>query len=168
MVRVRIVVLLWPIFLLLSGLSSVGNNPTTMVDASSASMSDHAATGSIAAATKIAIQNWRRYGGSCPKAFRDVFEGKYFWKMPADVELDVGPAVIHPLPATYLKATEQGSGQTKITPLAAGRLNVEGYRGGLPFPNPSDDATPPVRALGPSFHRSVPFLRGGLRARRHC
>jgi hypothetical protein len=94
-----------------------------------------------------------------PEGIRDVFEGKCFWKMPADVELDVGPAVIHPLPATYLKATEQGSGQTKITPLAAGRLNIEGYRGGLPFPNPSDDATPPVRALGPSFHRSVPFLR---------
>jgi hypothetical protein len=31
----------------------------------------------------------------------------YFWKMPPDVEIDVGPTIIHPLPKGYLNATEK-------------------------------------------------------------
>jgi hypothetical protein len=91
----------------------------------------------IAPGTTITMRNWREYSEFMPDGMRELFEGKYFWKMPADVELDVGPTVIHPLPRSYLAATEQGRGQTKISMLPDGRLNIGGYRGGLPFPDPA-------------------------------
>jgi hypothetical protein len=71
-----------------------------------------------------------------PEGMRDLFEGKYFWKMPADVELDIGPTVVHPLPRSYLEATEQGSGQTKVTPLPDGRLNITRISRRNPLPEP--------------------------------
>lgn len=139
MVRMGIAALLWPIFFLLSGLSCAGNNSGPAVDADSfAATADHAVSGSIAPGTQITIQNWRQYSQFMPEGMRDLFEGKYFWKMPADVELDVGPTVIHPLPKSYLRATEQGRGRTELTSLPDGRLNIEGYSGGIPFPAPAE------------------------------
>jgi hypothetical protein len=126
--------------LLISNLSSAGNVSATGInDASVTATADHAASGSIAPGTRITMQNWRQYSQFMPNGMRELFQGKYFWKMPADVELDVGPTVIHPLPKGYLEATEQGRGHTKISSLPDGRLNIEEYRGGIPFP----DATEP-------------------------
>jgi len=126
--------------LLISNLSSAGDVSATGInDASVTATADHAASGSIAPGTRITMQNWRQYSQFMPDGMKELFEGKYFWKMPADVELDVGPTVIHPLPTGYLAATEQGRGHTKISSLPNGRLNIEEYRGGIPFP----DATEP-------------------------
>jgi hypothetical protein len=139
MVRVPIASLLWPIFFLLSGLSWAGNISGASADANGPhARADHAVSGSIAAGTQITIQNWRQYSQFMPQGMRDLFEGKYFWKIPANVELDVGPTVIHPLPRGYLQATEQRQGQTEITSLPDGRLNIDGYRGGMPFPDPAE------------------------------
>jgi hypothetical protein len=53
---------------------------------------------SIPPGTLITMQNWENYKQFMPDGMIWLFEGKYFWKMPPDVEIGVGPTVIHPLP----------------------------------------------------------------------
>ena len=97
-----------------------------------------AAAAQIAPGTKITMQNWNQYRQFMPDGMVDLFAGKYFWKMPADVEMEVGPTVIHPLPKGYLDATEKNRGQTKIVELPDGGLTIANYQGGSPFPDPAE------------------------------
>ena len=116
----------------------------TPATSSSASGNDAAAVPSdgaaatIAPGTRITMQNWQQYSQFMPDGMVDLFAGKYFWKMPADVEMDIGPTVINPLPRTYLEATEKYRGQTEIVQLPDGGLTLANYHGGLPFPNPAE------------------------------
>lgn len=87
--------------------------------------------------TRITMQNWRNYSQFMPDGMQALFAGQYHWKMPADVEIDVGPTIVHPLPKNYLAATEKYSEQVKLDDLPGGALTIENYRGGLPFPNPA-------------------------------
>jgi len=111
--------------------SRVSDKATTAV-----TTADHSMNNGIAPGTIITMQNWREYSQFMPDGMRELFDGKYFWKMPADVELNIGPTIIHPLPKGYLDATEQGGSQTRVSLLPDGRMNIEGYRGGMPFPDP--------------------------------
>ena len=77
---------------------------------------------SIPPGTRITMQNWENYKQFMPDGMIWLFEGKYFWKMPSDVEIDIGPTVIHPLPKTYREATERYSGQVEISGLPEGGL----------------------------------------------
>ena len=86
---------------------------------------DHAVSGSIAPGTQITIQNWRQYTQFMPEGMRDLFEGKYFWKMPADVELEI-PLFTRCPKITCRRASRDGVGPN----LPDGRLNFEGYGGG--------------------------------------
>ncbi|HKV54544.1 MAG TPA: DUF1329 domain-containing protein [Candidatus Binataceae bacterium] len=88
--------------------------------------------------TVITPQNWRRYDRFMPDGMIKLFEGVYPWKMPPDVEMDVGPTVIHPLPQGYLAASEKQGSQTKLVDLPGGGLTIVGYEGGIPFPVPSE------------------------------
>jgi hypothetical protein len=50
--------------------------------------------------TKMTMQNWRQYRRFMSDGIAVLFEGKYFWKIPADVEMDIGPTpTVTPLPA---------------------------------------------------------------------
>jgi Protein of unknown function (DUF1329) len=93
---------------------------------------------SIADGTTITIQNWQQYRRFLPDGMAALFEGKYAWKMPRDVAMEVGPTIIHPLPKSYMQATEMHSSQVKVVELPDGGLNLTGYQGGIPFPNPSE------------------------------
>jgi hypothetical protein len=86
----------------------------------------------------ITIQNWQKYRKYMPDGMAMLFEGKYFWKIPHDVEMEIGPTVVHPLPRNYRDATERYSGQVKLVELPGGHLTLSGYRGGAPFPNPAE------------------------------
>jgi hypothetical protein len=88
--------------------------------------------------TIITTQNWQNYRQFMPDGMAAMFEGKYFWKMPPDVQMEVGPTIIVPLPRNYLAATEKHAGEVKIIELADGGLTLEGYRGGIAFPNPQE------------------------------
>jgi len=103
-----------------------------------AAAADGTADHGIAPGTTITMQNWQQYRQFMPDGMTDLFEGKYFWKMPSDVEMDVGPTVIHPLPQGYVAATEKYSSQVKLVTLPDGGLTVENYVGGEPFPNPGE------------------------------
>jgi len=84
------------------------------------------------------MQNWQQYQQFMPDGMAALFQGKYFWKMPADVKMDVGPTLIHPLPKGYVEATEKYSAQTKVVAMPDGGLTLTGYQGRIPFPNAAD------------------------------
>lgn len=95
-----------------------------------------ASAGALAPGTTITMQNWRDYRRFMPEGMVALFEGRYFWKMPPDVSMEVGPTVIHPLPRNYQAATEKYASQVRVIGLPDGGLTLKNYRGGLPFPNP--------------------------------
>lgn len=87
--------------------------------------------------TKITMANWRRYERFMPDGMVKLFEGTRFWKMPADVEIDVGPTRIYSLPRGYLEATEKYGGQTRVVVLPNGHYGIGNYIAGEPFPQPA-------------------------------
>ena len=53
--------------------------------------------------------------------------------MRPDVEMEVGPTVIRPLPKAYLDATDKYASQLKLVNLRDGRLSLNGYQSGTPL-----------------------------------
>ena len=51
----------------------------------------------------------QRYQQYMPVGMVELFKGTQFWKMPADVEINVGPTIIEELPRGYTDATENYS-----------------------------------------------------------
>src|SRR5579859_233202 len=88
--------------------------------------------------TIITMQNWSQFQQFMPDGMIVLFQGKSSWKMPDDVQMEVGPTVIHPLPEGYLAATEKYSPSVKVVELPDGGLNLTGYQGGIPFPKPDE------------------------------
>ena len=54
---------------------------------------DTANQGDEPVGAKITMANWQQYKQFMPLGMQKLFEGGYYWKMPADIEMDVGPAV---------------------------------------------------------------------------
>src|SRR6266851_4812983 len=82
--------------------------------------------------TIITMQNWQQYQQFMPDGMVVLFQGKSSWKMPDEVQMEVGPTVIHRLPEGYLAATAKYSPGVKIVELPDGGLNLNGYEGGIP------------------------------------
>jgi len=112
---------------------------------------------SIPDGTVITMENWQNYRQFMPDGMAAFFEGKYFWKMPTDVQMPVGPTIIHPLPVSYMNATEKYSAQVKITELPDGGLTLTGYSGGIPFPHP-DEPHKGWKILADLWYRYTPHL----------
>lgn len=107
--------------------------------------------------TTITMQNWRKFQRFMPDGMVALFEGKYFWKMPANVSMEVGPTVIHPLPRNYMDATEKYASQVKVVELPDGGLTLKDYRGGLPFPHPRAPHRG-WKVLANLWYRYLPYL----------
>jgi hypothetical protein len=71
-----------------------------------------------------------------------LFEGKYYWKMPSDIEIDIGPTVNHSMPKAFVEATEKYSAQTRVVHTPEGRMNIANFTTGWPFPNHPDVQDP--------------------------
>jgi Protein of unknown function (DUF1329) len=100
---------------------------------------DSAHQGDIPIGTKITMSNWQQYKAFMPLGMIKLFEGTYGWKMPADIEMDVGPA--HEggnLPKSWVEATEKYGNQTSFDVLPNGHYVIKNYQGGTPFPNPQE------------------------------
>src|SRR5277367_3662121 len=69
-------------------------------------VTDTANQGAEPAGAKITMANWQQYKQFMPLGMQKLFEGEYYWKMPADVEIDVGPTHMGNLTKTYVEATE--------------------------------------------------------------
>jgi hypothetical protein len=95
--------------------------------------------GTLPVGTKITMSNWLQYQQFMPFGMIQMFKGVYNWKMPPDVEIDVGPS--HQggnLPQTWVEATEKYGAQTNVQVLPNGHYKIENYQGGTPFPNPTE------------------------------
>jgi len=55
---------------------------------------------SIPPGTTVTTQNWRQYKQFMPDGMQALFAGTYFWKMPADLRMEVEPTGHYPLPPT--------------------------------------------------------------------
>ncbi len=97
-----------------------------------------AAAAAIPAGTKITMANWQQFKQYMPDGMIALFEGTYFWKMPPDVEMDVGPTRVFPAPRGYVEATEKYGKQTQVVVLPNGHYDIKNYVAGEPFANPTD------------------------------
>jgi hypothetical protein len=88
--------------------------------------------------TSITAQNWQQYKDFIPLAMQDFFQGKFFWKMPADIQMNVRETKIYQLPKEYVDATERYGSQARVVHLPNGHNDVHGYVAGRPFPNPQE------------------------------
>jgi hypothetical protein len=116
--------------------ADAASTPVASAPAATQPPAAQAASETIPEGTSITMQNWQQYQQFMPEGMAAFFQGKYYWKMPSDVKMDIGPTIVHPLPKTYLEATEKFSGQVQIVDLPDGALTLTGYQGGMPFPNP--------------------------------
>lgn len=129
----------------------------TPVRAQDAAPGGGQAAGSIAPGTVITAQNWQQYQQYMPDGMAVLFAGKYYWKMPSDVRIEVGPTIVRPLPKGYMEATEKYSGQVKVVELPDGGLTLTGYQGGMPFPNPAEPHRG-WKVLANVWYRYLPHL----------
>jgi hypothetical protein len=91
------------------------------------------------AGTTITMSNWEQYKTVMPLGMIKMFEGKYGWKMPADIQIPVGPPHLGGnLPKTWVEATEKYGAQTQVDVLPNGHYQIKNYYGGTPFPNPQE------------------------------
>src|SRR5271163_2450562 len=96
-----------------------------------------AAESTIPPGTKITMKNWQQYKAFMPDGMVTLFDGSVAWKMPPDVEIDVGSTTIHPLPKPFWDAVEKYSASTRFLELPNGAYKLENYVAGVPFPHPS-------------------------------
>ncbi|HVN89308.1 MAG TPA: DUF1329 domain-containing protein [Candidatus Binataceae bacterium] len=126
-------------------------------NAASGQSSGQASDATIPVGTVITTANWQQYKQFMPDGMVTLFEGKTDWKMPNDIAMTIGPTVIHPLPAGYMAATAKYSPTTKLVELPGGALTIDGYQGGMPFPNPTE----PHRGwkiLADFWYRYIPHI----------
>ncbi len=95
-----------------------------------------AAEQTIPPGTIITMRNWQQYTAFMPDGMKDLFAGKYFWKMPPDFQMVVGPFHDFPPPKEYIEDTKKYAGHVQIINFPDGRHSIKGYVAGLPFPNP--------------------------------
>jgi hypothetical protein len=110
--------------------------------------------------TKITMANWQQYQSFMPDGMIELFKGSNFWKMPADVEMDIGPTRIFPLPEGYPEATEKYGGQTEMIRLPNGHFDLKNYTAGSPFPVPADPDKG-WKILADSWYGPVPRIAAG-------
>lgn len=119
-----------------------------------------AAANSIPAGTSIDYRNWQRYARFMPTGVRALFAGDHFWRMPADVRIEVGPTVAIPLPQRYLADTAKYAGRVKLTRFPEGGYAPTGYFAGMPFPQPQSDPTlAPYELFYDAFYHYAPRLQ---------
>jgi Protein of unknown function (DUF1329) len=92
----------------------------------------------IPVGTVITSGNWRQYSQYMPVGMMELFKGEQYWKLPADVQIVVGPTIPEKLPAGYTEATRKYSGNVRVVHLADGRSDIRNYAGGEPFPDPEE------------------------------
>jgi hypothetical protein len=109
--------------------------------------------------TKITASNWQQYKAFLPFGMVKLFESQYQWKMPPDVELDVGPTRYGNLPKTWIEATEKYGGQDTVEVLPNGHFKINNYHGGVVFPNP-DEPHKGFKILANVFFAHAPAIFG--------
>jgi len=66
--------------------------------AAAAAESAPAPAATIPAGTVLTAANWRRYASFMPVGMQAIFAGDHFWRMPPDVQIEIGPTIPIALP----------------------------------------------------------------------
>ncbi len=112
--------------------------------------------------TRINYQNWQRYKQFMSQGMIALFEGSHFWRMPPNVEIEIGPTTSIPLPAQYLQNTARYSNRVALMKTGDGGYVPAGYVAGVPFPEPlkGDPALAGERIFWNSYYRYQPRVQG--------
>src|SRR6185312_12247535 len=129
--------------------------------AAESSASTPAAAPAIPPGTVINSSNWMQYKDHFSEGEIGLWEGKWFWKMPPDAQITVGPTKVYPLPAPFVEASEKYGDQTRLEKLANGRWLLKNYVAGAPFPIP-DDPDKGQKILTNLNYRIQPHLIAGF------
>jgi hypothetical protein len=108
--------------------------------------------------TVITPQNWQNYKRFMPYGLQALFGGKYFWKFPADFQMQVGPTQHYSPPPAYQEYTKKYSGQVRIVSLPDGGHSLTGYVAGEPFPNPTEPMKG-YKILANVWYTWIPYLQ---------
>ncbi len=120
----------------------------------------HSAAAAPQPGTQITYANWQSYREFMPPAMQSLFTGEHFWKMPADVQMEVGPTLPMPLPPAYLSDTEKNAGRATLRKLPDAGYIPQGYATGIPFPNPlSQSALAPYAIFYDLYYHYNPRLQ---------
>ena len=107
--------------------------------AAAAAESAPAPAATIPGGTVITAANWQGYASFMPAGMQAIFAGDHFWRMPPDVQIEIGPTIPIALPHRYLDDTASYAKQVTLTQVADGGYVPAGYVAGIPFPQPDKD-----------------------------
>jgi Protein of unknown function (DUF1329) len=107
-----------------------------------AAESGPAPTDTMPIGTVITGANWQRYWRFMPAGMQAIFAGDHFWRMPSNVQIEIGPTIPIALPRRYLDDTASYAKQATLTHMAEGGYVPTGHIAGIPFPQPDKD--PPL------------------------
>jgi hypothetical protein len=102
---------------------------------------DSTSSETIAPGTKITMKNWTQYRRFMGTWMQLAFSGKVHFHVAdtPDYTVMVVPTGNYPIPKEMRNDTEKYAGQTKLVPYpATGGYSWEGYKAGVPFPNPTE------------------------------
>jgi Protein of unknown function (DUF1329) len=111
----------------------------------------------IAPGTRITAQNWRPYEDFMPVGMRELWAGKFHFRLPANAVMLVRATTSTPLPTQYREDTEKYSGQVQLVPNNIGGYDITGYVAGAPFPNPSGPLAG-VQIMYNEYYAYIPYL----------
>jgi hypothetical protein len=95
-----------------------------------------------------------------PIGMQTLFAGDHFWKMPKDLQMEVGPTIPIPLPLKYREDTERYRLHVKLKASQDGGYTLDGYVAGVPFPNPErDPMLVPYKIFYYAYYRYTPRLQ---------
>jgi hypothetical protein len=109
----------------------------------------------------ITQRNWQRYRQSMSEGLVALFEGKHFWHLPADLQIEVGSTISIPLPKKYLDDTVRYSNRVKLIRTSSGGYVPNGYVAELPFPHPleGDPVLRGQRIFWDAYYRYQPRVQ---------
>jgi len=111
--------------------------------------------------TTITAQNWANYGQYMSEGLVALFEGRQFWRKPADIQIAVGPSISTPLPKKYQDDTAKYADSVRLVKTPDGGYVPVGYVAGLPFPHPLDGERSLIgqRVFWDSYYRYQPRVQ---------
>jgi hypothetical protein len=144
--------------------ASNSSKPSVTIPSQKLAVSKLEASASVSTAlpvgTMITAHNWRQYAQYMPFGMSELFEGRYFWRMPPDIEIVIGPTIPEKMPAVYNEAAERYSGNVEIIHLPDGHNDIRNYVGGEPFPYPKEPDKG-YKLLADLWFAYVPHLLAG-------
>jgi Protein of unknown function (DUF1329) len=107
--------------------------------------------------TIITAGNWQQYKDFMPVGLQQLWAGQFFWRLPANAEMEVVKTTPTPLPRQYQEDTEKYASQVHLVENGNGGYDIKGYVAGAPFPNPSGPLAG-VQIMYNEYYAYIPYL----------